>query len=312
MKIWIYPPCPEPLLNALYEKYPDFKIIVGAEPVADAEIVVGNPPLCTLQDNSHLRLLQLRSAGTADYPSLLSKENAPALCCATGAYGHAVAEHMLSALMCLMKRLNGYAVNRLKGLWTDLGPASTIHGANVLVLGLGNIGGEFGEMCRALGAHVIGFNRTQTPNPEAAHEIYTLDRLDEFLPGADVIAMALPDTPSTQNIMNKSRFQKVKKGAYLVNAGRGSAIDEDALLQALSDGTLAQASLDVTRTEPLDKSHPLWRAENLLITPHVSGGDHLPDIAEKLTEITLANINALIRRTPFTSLVDASTGYRRR
>ena len=312
MKAWIFPPYPELLPSVLKNEFPSLEVIVSKEAVPDAEIIIGNPAYDLLKANPNLKLLQLRSAGTANYPALLKENRALTLCCATGAYGHAVSEHMFSALLTIMKRLDGYKANQLNHTWTDLGPAGTIRGANVLVLGLGNIGGEFGKMCMALGAHVTGFRRIPTPSPECAHEVYSLDRLDEFLPYADVIGMALPETAETKDLFTRERFRLVKKGAYLVNAGRGSAIDEDALMEALESGQLAAASLDVTRKEPLPADHPLWNAKNLLITPHISGGDHLPDIAVSLIDITVSNIRALFEGRAFVSRVDPVTGYRER
>jgi len=312
MKVWIYPPCPEKLPEALKSRLPSLEIIVSEDEIPDADIVVGNPSTELLKRNAALKLIQLRSAGTGNFPSLIRERPEVRLCCATGAYGHAVAEHMFSALLTIMKRLDGYAVQQKSRVWNDLGPAGTIRGANVLVLGLGNIGGEFGKMAMALGAHVTGFRRIPTSSPECAHEVFSLESLERYLGNADVIAMALPDTPETKNVLSRERFALIKKGAYIVNAGRGSAIDEDALCDALESGAIAAASVDVTRIEPLPKNHRLWNARNLLITPHISGGDHLPDIAENLIAITCSNVNALINGGEFTSLVDPGTGYRAR
>ena len=113
---------------------------------ADAEIVIGNPPMEALESNANLRLLQLHSAGTGRYPELYRTHPHLAICCATGAYGHTVAEHMFASLLCLMKHLNEYAVQQQTARWKDLGAARSIRGANVLVIGLGDIGGAFAHI----------------------------------------------------------------------------------------------------------------------------------------------------------------------
>ena len=278
---------------------------------ADAEIVIGNPPMEALESNANLRLLQLHSAGTGRYPELYRTHPHLAICCATGAYGHTVAEHMFASLLCLMKHLNEYAVQQQTARWKDLGAARSIRGANVLVIGLGDIGGAFARMCRALGAAVTGIRRTPAPDPETADRVFGLDQLDALLPSADVVACALPETPQTRGLLNKARLALLKPDAYLVNAGRGSLIDEAALLETLNEGRLAGVALDVLCTEPLPADSPLWHAPRILITPHVAGGDHLPDVGENLARISLHNIRALAANAPFQSLVDPATGYRR-
>lgn len=279
---------------------------------SDAEIVIGNLPVSKLSENRSLKLVQLLSAGCTGYSALYASNPGIRVCCATGAYGRAVAEHMFSALLCMMKRLDGYAVQKTKRVWRDLGKAATIRNARVLVLGLGDIGGSFARMCRAMGAHVTGVRRSAEPAPEIADEVFSMDEIDRLLPEADVIAMALPDTPATRNVMSAERFSRVKRGAYLVNVGRGNAIDEDAFIRALETGALAGASVDVTAVEPLPENHPLWNAPNLLITPHVAGGEHLPIIQTEIIRIAENNVKAVSGEGGFISLVDAETGYRKK
>ena len=102
MKVWIYPPCPEKLPEALKSRLPSLEIIVSEDEIPDADIVVGNPSTELLKRNAALKLIQLRSAGTGNFPSLIRERPEVRLCCATGAYGHAVAEHMFSALLTIM------------------------------------------------------------------------------------------------------------------------------------------------------------------------------------------------------------------
>lgn len=308
MKICLHIPV-KGLREAVFAALPDADLAGTPD---DAEIVIGNPPFDALERNTNLRLLQLHSAGTGRYPELYRTHPGLVICCATGAYGHTVAEHMFASLLCLMKRLNEYAVQQQSACWKDLGSAHSVRGANVLVVGLGDIGSAFARMCRALGASVTGIRRTPTSDPDIADRIFGLDQLDTLLPSADVVACALPETPQTRGLLNEARLSLFKPGSYLLNVGRGSLIDETALLKALTNGRLGGAALDVLCTEPLPADSPLWHAPRLLITPHVAGGDHLPDVGESLARIVTHNLRALSTGEPLLSRVDSSTGYRAR
>lgn len=308
MKICLHIPV-KGLREAVFAALPDADLTGTPD---DAEIVIGNPPFDALERNTNLRLLQLHSAGTGRYPELYRTHPGLVICCATGAYGHTVAEHMFASLLCLMKRLNEYAVQQQSACWKDLGSAHSVRGANVLVVGLGDIGSAFARMCRALGASVTGIRRTPASDPDIADRIFGLDQLDTLLPSADVVACALPETPQTRGLLNEARLSLFKPGSYLLNVGRGSLIDETALLKALTNGRLGGAALDVLCTEPLPADSHLWHAPRLLITPHVAGGDHLPDVGESLARIVTHNLRALSTGEPLLSRVDPSTGYRAR
>lgn len=284
---------------------------VKKENIADAEIVIGNPSPEALKDAKCLRLLQLNSAGTGYYVDLLPELCPGAkLCCATGTYGLAISEHMLGALLMMMKNLAFYRDNQFAGKWERLGYVDSIEGSNTLVIGMGDIGSAFARRMHLLGSTVTGIRRTAGEKPDFCEAVYTTDMLDECLPKADIIAMSMPETPETMSMMNSKRFSLVKKGAYLLNVGRGSAIDQDALLDAIHNGTIAGAALDVMTPEPLPSDHPLWKEPRCLITPHISGGFSLPVTHAKIIRLACRNIEAYREGRPLESLVDFKTGYR--
>ena len=148
---------------------------------------------------------------------------------------------------------------------------------------------EFAKRVKALGAYTIGIKRDISNKPECIDEIYTLDKLDELIPRADVIALTVPNNPDTYKLMNEKRIYLMKQGAVLLNVGRGVLVDTDALNKALSEGRI-MAGLDVTDPEPLPDSHPLWKQENCIITPHISGFFYLPKTLEYIVEIALDNM----------------------
>ena len=117
------------------------------------------------------------------------------------------------------------------------------------------------------------------------------------------MAMVLPDSPLTRNLMNKERFSVMKKGAYLINAGRGSAVNQDDLLEAIKSGQIAGAALDVTTPEPLPKDSPLWDERRIFITPHVAGNFFLQETFERMIKIAAGNLKAYLEGGKLRNLV---------
>jgi phosphoglycerate dehydrogenase-like enzyme len=163
---------------------------------------------------------------------------------------------------------------------------------------------------KALGAYVIGVRRTMQPKPECVDELYLSDKLDELLPRADIVAMVLPGVASTAGIIGREQLALMKDGAVIVNGGRGSAIDTEALCDALESGHLGGAGLDVTLPEPLPTGHRLWKIENAVITPHIAGGRNMPETHRHIMELNLKNAARFLKGETLESLVDIKTGYR--
>lgn len=283
---------------------------VTQEDVDFADILLGNVSPSFLKGRKKLKWLQTASAGVEPYlpPGTLPENTL--LTNATGAYGLAIAEHMLGMLLGVIKKLAQYRDRQHEEAWESLGSVKSIVGSTVLVLGLGDIGGEFAKRCKALGATVIGMRRSNTAKPDYADEIYLTAELDNVLPRADVVAIALPGTDKTTNLMNRSRIEKMKDGAVIVNVGRGKIIDTDALCDALESGKLMGAALDVTEPEPLPKGHRLWKIPTAVITPHISGYFHLKYTHDKVIEICANNLARFHDGKPLQNKVDFRIGYR--
>ncbi len=250
----------------------------------------------------------METAGTEHYTKAGILPEGVILCNATGAYGPAVAEHMLAMIFSLYKKLHLYRDHQRNNEWIDEGEVKSVVGAKVLILGLGDIGGHFAKLIKALGAYTIGLRRTGTDKPEYLDELHLMDELDTLLPLVDIVVMVLPATKETYQIMNEKRLRSMKSDALLINGGRGNAIDTEALCKVMTSGHLLGAGLDVTDPEPLPKDHPLWQIPNLLLTPHVSGWHHLPETVERITQICAYNIEAFLKNAPLKSVIDMGDG----
>lgn len=262
------------------------------EQLAAAEVIVGNLPPARLAQARSLKLIQLNSAGYDDYATA-ELPNRAALCCAVGAYGQAVAEHTFAMVLALIKRLPAYHASQLAHTWEDHGPVTTLAGARVLVLGAGDIGSHFAHLAHAIGAHVTGMRRSAAAPHGGFSAMRTMDELYDELPASDVVVSFLPSAPSTRGLADARFFAAMPRGSFFANGGRGDLVVADALIDALASGRLAGAALDVTAPEPLPAQHPLWDAPNLLITPHVTGGFHLPAVLDNITDLAIENIRHL-------------------
>lgn len=282
---------------------------VTIDMVQNSEIIVGNVPSSYISESSTLELLQLNSAGADAYivPGVLS--SGTILTNATGAYGKTVAEHMFGMMLCLQKKLHLYRDDRFNGEWNDYGTVTSISDAKVTIIGLGDIGLYFAGMAKALGAYVVGIKRRKSDCPKQVDELHLMEDFNEIIPKSDVIVSFLPNTPSTYHLYNADFFLKMKKTGIFLNGGRGSAVDQEALLSAIQNQFIAAAGLDVTDPEPLPEDHPLWKEKNIMITPHVSGSYHLPETLDKIVEIAATNIENHLTNKPLKNLIDFETGY---
>lgn len=284
---------------------------VTQEDVDWAQVILGNVPAAMLHGSPALEWLQTNSAGVEPYirPGVLAGDTL--LTNATGAYGLAIAEHMLGMLLELFKKLELYRDAQKSGAWQSQGAVKAVYGSTVLVLGMGDIGGEFAARCKALGAKVIGVRRSPRPCPEYADEVHLLEDLDSLLPHADVVAITLPGTDATRGLMSRERLAKMKEGAVLLNVGRGFIVDTEALCDALERGHLSGAGVDVTDPEPLPPTHRLWNIPTAVVTPHISGFYHLRETHERIVDIFLENLRHFQAGEPLRNLVDFATGYRK-
>lgn len=156
---------------------------------------------------------------------------------------------------------------------------------------------------------MLAVRRRPGEKPDWLEALGGAEMLEEWLPLADAVVLCLPANASTRHMLSAGRIALLKKGAVVLNAGRGSAVDTDALCRALYDGRIGGAALDVTDPEPLPPEHPLWHAPNTILTPHVSGLLSQPENFEKAAGICVENLRRFLAGQPLLNQVDRSTGY---
>ncbi|OZG67344.1 D-2-hydroxyacid dehydrogenase [Bifidobacterium eulemuris] len=270
---------------------------------ARATAVIGNiaPEDCARYPR--LEWLQTWSAGVDQYLADGVLGANVRLSNATGAYGQTVAEHMFAMMWSLMKNLPAYTRNQSARRWHDEGRALSPDGATVVVVGTGDIGSRFAGLAKAVGMRTIGVRRDPSRTAEHIDRMVGFDDLDTVLPQADVVAMSVPSTPQTHHLLDAHRLEMLKPTAIVLNAGRGDAIDPDALFDALCSSRLRGAGLDVTEPEPLPADSPLWNEPRCLITPHVAGGNHLAATEERIIAIALQNVRRYAAGEPLRNQV---------
>ena len=190
-----------------------------------------------------------------------------------GAASGAVGEHAFAMLLALARRLDKAAVAQTRETWdrSFAKQATTLSGATLAVVGYGSIGQRVARLASGYDMTVLGVSRSGRPSA-GAHEVHPASDLLEVLPRADAVVCALPMSPQTRHLFDAQAFARFKPTAFFINIGRGGVVDQAALIQALSEGRLAGAGLDVTDPEPLPDGDPLWSAPNILITSHYAGG----------------------------------------
>jgi phosphoglycerate dehydrogenase-like enzyme len=192
--------------------------------------------------------------------------------------------------------------NQLLGRAPFLG---TLEDARVLILGMGSIGQEIAKRVSTFGARVEGV--ATTAGTRGGFKTHAFSSLDSLLPDVDALVMVLPDTPETHGILSRERIGLMHPKSWVVNVGRGSAIDEAALIEALEQGRLGGAALDVASKEPLPSDSRLWSLENVVLTPHIGGGG--PRFYAKANALISRNAEHFLRGEPLENTVSREKGY---
>ena len=224
-------------------------------------------------------------------------------------YGVTIAEHVVMVTLMLLRRMPEYMEIVRNHGWSNQLSIRSIRDNEFTILGTGDIGRHVAERMRGMGAaKIVGLSRSGRPHP-AFDQVYPISELDAVLPQAKILVMALPSTPETIHILNRERIALLPSDAYVINVGRGTALDQAALAEAQNAGKLAGAALDVMDPEPLPKDAPLWDARNLILTPHVSGNMTLGYTCDRNVDLFCADLKNYAAGRPLAGLVDRSRGY---
>jgi phosphoglycerate dehydrogenase-like enzyme len=261
--------------NYRFTHVPDDAALFAALPDADVLWITPScyqPPVAkALCENPHkLRWLALTSGGY-DVLIRLGAPRGVQLTYATGVHAPSVAEHSIAQLTCLLRQFPSVLDAQKQERWAPAPLIPTLRALedlDVCIIGLGPIGQQLALKLKALAKSVVGINWSGRPVGDLV--VRKFADLDSVLPNVDAVFIATPLTDATRNMFDRRRLALMRRGAYLVNLARGANVEQAALIEALQSGALAGAALDVTDPEPLPAGHPLWRAPNVLITPHVA------------------------------------------
>lgn len=274
----------------------------------DALVWTGGPAEFPASLPESVRWVQLPAAGVEQWLEGGTVKAHPQLTwtSAAGAFAATVAEHALALLLAGVRALPAHLA---ASSWTptEFYPhLGTLRGATVGIVGAGGIGRALIPMLAGIGAHSLAVTRSGGPVPGAT-ETLPVERIDELWPAADHFVIAAPATAKTVRLVGARQFAAMKPTAWVVNVARGSLVDTDALVDALSTGTIAGAGLDVTDPEPLPDGHPLWSLPNAIITPHDSNPPALrvPAFLEHVVE----NVTRFASGAELVAVVDTSAGY---
>ena len=275
----------------------------------DIEVLMGYFPPDLLKDLPALKWLQTPAAGVERWCGDIYPNRDVVLTNCSGAFGVAISEFMLTGLLMLMRNMPAYMANQRSHTWKGAGNCRSVFGSTVTVVGMGDIGRKFAARAKALGAKVRGVRRTPRGEAENFDEVYATADLKQAVSGADAVVMCLPGTPETASLVSREIIDSMDPKTIVVNCGRGATLDQDALTDALREGRIAGAVLDVFQVEPLPADSPLWDMDNVILTPHISGHDDDPINAAAIFDIFRENLTRYLAGEPLMHVVDRSRGY---
>jgi len=253
--------------------------------------------------------------GSLMFPELLTSP--VVVTSARGIRARAIAEHVIGVTIALARRLpaalraqaaHHWAQNELEGPTSGV---RSLDGMRMGIVGLGSIGREIVNLALPFGIRVSGIRRRTSGSPASAiagvDDVLSPERLPELLEKSDVVVLAVPHTPETKQLIGRVEIDRMKRGAFLVNIARGKLIDDSAVADALRDGRLGGAALDVFTREPLEASSPYWDLPNVIVTPHTSGA--MQDYWTPLVRLFGENLRRFEKGEPLVNVVDKIAGY---
>ena len=278
--------------------------------VQDCEVLYAHSPKLLRAAPATLKWYCCSFAGVDPYckdPTIFA--NPDCVLTNSNVYGVTIAEHVVMVTLMLLRRMPEYEEIVRNRSWSNQLPIRSIRDNEFTILGTGNIGVNVAERVRGMGAaKIIGLSRSGKPHP-AFDEVHPIADLDKVLPGTKILVMALPGTAETIHILNRARIALLPKDAYVINVGRGTAVEQEPLIEALNYGRIAGAALDVMDPEPLPADHPLWSAKNLILTPHVSGNMTLGYTCDTNVAMFCEDLKNYAAGKPLNGFVDRVKGY---
>jgi phosphoglycerate dehydrogenase-like enzyme len=311
---------PESQVARLRERFPELTFthaLSDAEAIAAMETtdvaLASRLSPAMVQQAQRLRWVHSTAAAVGILPLSELSERGISVTNSRGIQAVTIAEHVMGGLLVLSRRFNLMIEAQRERRWIqneltrDAWPWS-LHGRRMTILGFGTIGQEVARRAHAFGMRVTGIRRRlDQPAPPFVDRVLGPDRLDEALRGCDVLVVSAPFINETDRMIRAEQIAMLNAGAIIINVARGKIIDEPALLEALQNGRLAGAVLDVFEREPLNADSPLWTLPNVVVSPHSSGvrPDHWDEVIDLFSE----NLRRFQRGEPLLNIVDCNAGY---
>ncbi len=306
--------------NAVFHIFPRKSIAeVPAELLAQMDVLYAFTQMPSPEAAPNLKWVQVNWAGVdSAIGAPIFQSRRVLLSTAAGVHAINMAEYTLMMMMAMGHRLpNAFAAMQTK-TWQHAGDTFMpleLHSATLLLIGYGHIGREVARLAQAFGMRVRVLRR-QRPLPQGEErsegniEFISREHLQDALRDADFVVAAVPGTADTHNLLGRDEIAQLKPASYIVNIGRGSTIDEPALVDALREGRVAGAALDVFAQEPLPADSPLWtlaQQGRVIITPHIAGGT--PNYERRAAALFAENLRRFIAGQPLINQVDFERGY---
>jgi phosphoglycerate dehydrogenase-like enzyme len=275
----------------------------------DAEILLtmGRLDPDIMERTPKLRWVQSLSAGIDNLPLEAFIKRNIIVTNGKGVHTVQMSEFTIGVMLQWVRNTNKFLKHQHEKLWDSKLSFDELYGKTVGILGAGAIGEAVARKCQAFDMRVIGFNRSGAAQPHF-NEILSGDNgLITLLQKSDFIVLLLPSTSKTHHLIKREQFQQMKPSAFLINIARGDVIDEEALIEALQNGTISGAALDVFEQEPLPETSPFWTMDNVILTPHIAGAtDHY---IERAAPIFYHNLKQYIAGQPLMNVVNLREGY---
>lgn len=318
MKLLVTIDLKEKYMEMIRDAFPEILTVKALDPARQVEEIIDTdflvtgfkPDLELFKKGERLQVIQTWSAGVDKYMEEEVLQHLKArgikLISMSGIHGDPIAEHVMGLIINYSRRLYDFYEAQKERKWLRL-DVGQLAGKTMVIVGTGSIGREIARRAKAFRMRTIGVKRNIEGKIDYIDKLYSNAQLEIALKQGDYIVIALPLTEETRGFIGRKEFAVMKETAFFVNIARGEVVDEGALIEALKEGRIAGAALDVFTEEPLSPDSPFYDLENVYITPHISAAH--PDYNLKAVRLFIENLKSYLENREIKNLVDYNRGY---
>lgn len=292
--------------ESLVKRYPQIDFVTEVDDKTEIEVLISMPPIVKsmdLDEYPKLRWIQYLMAGYDGLDLTRFTKRGIVFCNAQDIFSKSIAEDVFTKILFFNRNVKHYLESMKDARWEPIREELELTGSTVLILGVGSIGKELARRFQAFDANVIGYRSRPLPEVDFDAIITTPQELDSALSQADYVILALPLTAETEKMFDAEKFGMMKKEALFINVARGKIVDQEALIETLKNKRIRGAGLDVMDPEPLPADNPLWKLENVYITPHNASSS--PFMRDRLYQMVLMNLDLYLAGKPVRYRVDS-------